>query len=272
MHNRQALTPSLVWKAVTDYHVWPLYFISLTFNLPTVPVSNYLQISFRRFGFSRPMTNLLAVPNTVFSIINIVIITLVSEAVNNRSFVCMTQTVVSTTGPVSGQSLTIPVAIPLLGRPRHGQELHQLGVLWYRYCFPQLSLGPCDPGIMGIYHLGNSRDENSRFSVSLQISIMQAGRMLISSLYNMSIQLSSIIGANVYQPSDAPRYYTANKAMLAVVVFNMVVVYPGTWYFFGRVNKKRERVWSAMSSDEKSEYLRTTKDEGNKRLDFRFAR
>lgn len=94
MHNRQALTPRLVWKAVTDYHVWPLYFISLTFNLPTVPVTGYLQISFRRFGFSRPLANLLAVPYTVFSIINIVIITLISEAVNNRSFVCMTQTIV----------------------------------------------------------------------------------------------------------------------------------------------------------------------------------
>jgi hypothetical protein len=88
----------------------------------------------------------------------------------------------------------------------------------------------------------------------------------------MSIQLSSIIGANVYQPCDAPRYYTANKAMLAVVVFNLVIVYPGTWLFFGQVNKKRERVWGGMSNEEKSEYLRTTKDEGNKRLDFRFAR
>jgi hypothetical protein len=38
------------------------------------------------------------------------------------------------------------------------------------------------------------------------------------------------------------------------------------------VNKKRERIWSGMSNEEKSEYLRTTKDEGNKRLDFRFAR
>jgi hypothetical protein len=96
MHNRQALSPKLIWEALKSYHIWPLYFISLTFNLPTVPVTNYLQISFRKFGFSRPMANLLAVPSTVFSIINLIIITLVSEGVNNRSFVCMTQTVVST--------------------------------------------------------------------------------------------------------------------------------------------------------------------------------
>jgi hypothetical protein len=95
MHNRQALDAKAIWSSVTDYHLYPLFLISLLFNLPTVPVSNYLQISFRRFGFSRPMANLLAVPNTIFSIINLLIVTLVSEAVNNRSWVCMSQTVVS---------------------------------------------------------------------------------------------------------------------------------------------------------------------------------
>lgn len=99
MHNRQALDLKLIWKACCDWHIWPLYFISLVFNLPTVPVSNYLQISFRRFGFSRPMANLLAVPNTILSMVNVVLITLVSEAVDNRSWVCMTQSVVSLAGP-----------------------------------------------------------------------------------------------------------------------------------------------------------------------------
>lgn len=97
-------------------------------------------------------------------------------------------------------------------------------------------------------------------------------RTVASALYNMSIQLSSIIGSNVYQASDAPRYYTANKALLGLVVFNMVIVYPGTWLYYTTINKKRDKVWDAMTSEQKSEYLRTTKDEGNKRLDFRFAR
>jgi hypothetical protein len=36
-------------------------------------------------------------------------------------------------------------------------------------------------------------------------------------------------------------------------------------------NSTREKKWNAMSQDEKHEYLKNTKDEGNKRLDFRFS-
>jgi hypothetical protein len=86
----------------------------------------------------------------------------------------------------------------------------------------------------------------------------------------MSIQLSSVVGANIYQASDAPRYFKANKILLGVIAFNLVFLYPGTYFFYKLTNKKRAAIWDKMSPEEKTEYLRTTKDEGNKRLDFRF--
>lgn len=79
-----------------------------------------------------------------------------------------------------------------------------------------------------------------------------------------------IIGSNVYQASDRPRYLKANKGLIAVIAFNIVLLYPGTWLFYRYHNRKREAIWSRMSGEEKAEYLRTTKDTGNKRLDFRF--
>lgn len=40
-------------------------------------------------------------------------------------------------------------------------------------------------------------------------------------------------------------------------------------YYVGR-NKQRDTKWGAMTEEERLEYLATTKDKGNKRLDFRF--
>jgi hypothetical protein len=65
-------------------------------------------------------------------------------------------------------------------------------------------------------------------------------------------------------------YRRGNKVLLALVGWNVVMTVFIKAYYIWR-NKTRERIWSAMSDEEKDEYLKTTKDEGNKRLDFRFA-
>jgi hypothetical protein len=39
MHNRQALSPGLLWKSLKDYDLWPMYLIGLTFGIPGVPLS-----------------------------------------------------------------------------------------------------------------------------------------------------------------------------------------------------------------------------------------
>jgi hypothetical protein len=49
------------------------------------------------------------------------------------------------------------------------------------------------------------------------------------------------------------------------------LLYPGTYVFYRWENARRDKKWNAMSDAQKSEYLATTSDEGNKRLDFRFA-
>jgi hypothetical protein len=50
-----------------------------------------------------------------------------------------------------------------------------------------------------------------------------------------------------------------------------MVVFIAAKAFYVHVNKKRAKIWDAMSTAEREDYLATTKDEGNKRLDFRFA-
>jgi hypothetical protein len=93
MHNRQALTPALLWKSFKDYDLYPLYFIGLTFGIPGYPIGNYFQLSMKQLGFSTVMTNLLAVPHTVLSMIFLVLVTVLSEVVESRTWLAILENV-----------------------------------------------------------------------------------------------------------------------------------------------------------------------------------
>lgn len=95
MHNRQALTLKMMWKSCLDWHLLPIYIIGMLMWIPVTPVNLYLQISFRQLGFSTVMANLLAVPNGVLSMINMVVVAVFSELFDNRTFIGMAQMLVS---------------------------------------------------------------------------------------------------------------------------------------------------------------------------------
>jgi len=61
-----------------------------------------------------------------------------------------------------------------------------------------------------------------------------------------------------------------NKILLGICCFNIVLFYLVKAYYVRR-NKKRDAVWNAMSVEEQEDYIASTKDQGAKRLDFRFA-
>jgi hypothetical protein len=86
----------------------------------------------------------------------------------------------------------------------------------------------------------------------------------------MCVQTSGIIAANIYRKDDAPQYKRGNRVLLFLIVLN-ICLYLGTKIYYVKRNEYRNRKWDAMTEDEKLIYLATTTDEGNKRLDFRFA-
>jgi hypothetical protein len=95
-------------------------------------------------------------------------------------------------------------------------------------------------------------------------------RTVGSSLYNMAVQLSNIFSSQIYRTNDAPYYYTGNKALLGIVGYN-IIVFIGAKIYYVRRNAQRDQIWDAMTREERLNYLSTTTDKGNKRLDFRFA-
>jgi len=88
MHNREALSPKLFWRALTDYDLWPMYLIGLTFGIAGYPIANYFQLSMRRLGFSTLMANLLSIPNVALTMLGLIGITALSEVFDNRWLVC----------------------------------------------------------------------------------------------------------------------------------------------------------------------------------------
>lgn len=91
MHNRQAITPTRLWNAVKDYHLWPLYIIGFLAYIPQSPPNTYLTLTLRSVGFSTFTTNLLVIPSSVFHIMTLLLLTRLSEWVDERSLVAMLQ-------------------------------------------------------------------------------------------------------------------------------------------------------------------------------------
>lgn len=86
----------------------------------------------------------------------------------------------------------------------------------------------------------------------------------------MAVQLGSIISSFIYRADDAPYYYRGNSALIAVNIIVIVLFFLTKAYYVWR-NKQKERIWSAMSEQERKLYITNTKLQGSRRLDFRFA-
>lgn len=74
MHNRQAITPLMLWKSLTDYHLWPIYLVGLTWSIPVGPPTQYLTLTLRGMGFDTFNSNLLSIPASVGQCLNVCMI------------------------------------------------------------------------------------------------------------------------------------------------------------------------------------------------------
>ncbi|KAK7959101.1 retrograde regulation protein 2 [Apiospora aurea] len=240
MHNRQPITPKLLWMSLTDTDLWPLYFIGLTFNIPTLCPTQYLTLSLRGLGFDTFHTNLLTIPYLVLKIINMLALATFAEMTGQLAacasifqFWCLPfliyLRVVDTTH--ASKWLTWAMISLLLAAPLG----HPVQVGWV------------------------SRNANTVRS-----------RAVGAALYNMFLQAGVMISSNVYRTDDAPRYRRGNSILLGLVALNLALYAAAKAYYVWR-NRVRDRRWRAMSPEEQVAYLAGSQARGNRGLDFRFA-
>ncbi|KAK5723904.1 hypothetical protein LTR17_013833 [Elasticomyces elasticus] len=240
MHNRQPVTPKLLFKSLSDFDLWPLYFIGLLFQIPTNPPQQYLTLTLRRLGYGTFQSNLLAIPWNVLHIGSMLALAYSAEIFGELTF-----------HSTIAQIWSIPfLAYLVIVDVTEANRWVIWGVITLLLSFPNPH--PIQVG-------WNSRNSNTVRS-----------RTVSAATYNMFVQASGIISSNVYQKGDAPNYRKGNKALLGLAVGN-VGVYVLTKVYYVWRNKSRDRTWDAMSTADRVRYLETTTDEGNKRLDFRFA-
>lgn len=240
MHNRQPITFKLLWYSISDYDLWPLYIIGLCAYIPLNTPSSYMTLTLRQLGFSAFNTNLLTIPSNVIHIIFMLILTWLTEKVNERSLLSLFQPF----------WLIVPLGVL---RWWSGS----LKDVWGTYAVLVILLSA--PYIHAILVGWCSKNSNTVRS-----------RTVSASLYNMFVQAGSIISSNIYRKDDAPLYHRGNTQLFAIAWASVGVILFAKAYYMWR-NKRRDTIWNAMTDEEKISYRFNTKDRGNKRLDFRFA-
>ncbi|RPA81603.1 major facilitator superfamily transporter [Ascobolus immersus RN42] len=239
MHNRQAVNPAGLWKCMKDFDLWPLYLVGLTNYIPPSPPATYLTFILRKLGFSVFNANLLAIPSQFMFMINLLIVSRISQKLKERSIISSISNI-----------WMFPFLVALVAIPgtistwvRYGLVT---GLLSYPYCH----------AILVAWNSSNSNTVRTR-AVS-------------SAFYNMFVQSGNIIASNIYRQDDSPLYKRGNKILLGINVFNVFLLF-GVKYYYVKRNESRDKRWNAMTREEQEIYITTTKDEGSKRLDFRFV-
>ncbi|CCC11876.1 hypothetical protein SMACR_05088 [Sordaria macrospora] len=238
MNNREGVSAKGLLLAIKEWEMWPLYIVGLFAYIPPGPAGNYLSLILRTDGFSVFQANLLTIPAYFLFACNLVILSWVSKRCKERALISSIS-----------QWWMLPFLAAIVALPNSGVWVRYAlltGVLSYPYCH----------AILVSWNAQNSNSVRTR-AVS-------------AALYNMFVQAGNIVYDNIYREDDKPLYKRGNKVLLAIVCLNVVLFYLTKAFYMWR-NKLKEEKWNAMTPEEQQVYLLTTKDEGPKRLDFRFA-
>lgn len=231
--------PSLLLKVLHDWEQWPLYLLGLVVYIPPGPPSTYLSFILRNIGFSVFKANLLTIPSQFLFAVNLIIISWVSERFKERAIISSISNI-----------WIFPWLIALVTLKADASPWIRYalltGLLSYPYCH-------------AIVVSWNAKNSNAVRT-----------RAVSAALYNMFVQSGNIISSNIYRDDDQPLYRRGNKILLAINCFNIVLFYLVKVFYIWR-NKVRDRQWNAMTKEEQEDYSLNTKDEGMKRLDFRFV-
>ncbi|OCF32497.1 hypothetical protein I316_05925 [Kwoniella heveanensis BCC8398] len=238
MHNREGLNLKDLWLSLTDFDMWPLYLIGLTAFIAPSTVNAYFTLTLKSLGYTTFQTNLLTIPSNVLFIIFNLSLAFISRRTNQRLLATLVQPV-----------WALVFLIVLVTIPDNVNRWAKWAIVSLLQAYPYAH------------------------PILVSMNSMNAGsvrtRTVASSVYNMFVQAASLVASNIYQPTDAPYYHKGNRVLIGISCASIFLILFSKLWFKWR-NSQRAKIWDHWTIPEKEEYLRTTTDKGNKRLDFRF--
>ncbi|TID16702.1 hypothetical protein CANINC_004154 [Pichia inconspicua] len=240
MHNRQGLSFKMIFDALLDWHLWPMYLIGLFAYIPETTVDTYMTLLLRSMGFSTFHTNLLCIPYNALKILTMLFVSYLSEYLGDIFNVALMQPIWTT------------VCLGVL-RFWSGSMINKWGT------YVVLTFMLADPMIHAMMVSACSRNASSIKT-----------RTVSASLYNMFVQAGSIIASNIYRTPDAPLYHKGNSILFGLSIA-LIPVLSLTKVFYCWLNKRKAIKWDKMSETEHDSYIENTNDSGSKRLDYRFS-
>lgn len=238
MHNREGLSFKQLWLSLTDYDLWPVYLLGILWLIAPSTVGAYFSLTLRSLGFNTFQTNLLTIPSQIGTIITNLGLAYSSRKLKERFLIASLSQV---------WLLVCFIALVLVPDTINKWAKWALLTVIIAYPYPH-------PILVS--------------SMSMNAGSVRT-RTVASSVYNMFVQASSLIASNIYQPSDAPHYHKGNRILLGLIAASLLMFwFAKAWLVFR--NKQKAKIWNSFTKAQKEEYLRTTTDQGNKRLDFVF--
>ncbi|SOV04259.1 related to permease [Ustilago sp. UG-2017a] len=251
MNNREGVSLKGLWAAICEKDLWPVhmlgreYMCNSGFNVVVFlsynPPQMYLSLILKQLKFGTLQSNLLAIPSQFFFALNTVPYAWLSARLNERGILASLSNV-----------WTLAFLIPLYLLKHSMEEKYN----WIRY---------------GLITALTSVPYCHTFSIGWVSQNSQSRNRAVSlCLYNMSVQVGSVLATRIYTAGEKPYYAKGNLALISLACLSIVLCWLEKLYYIGR-NKQKKQAWDALSSDEQLQYKLNTKDEGSKRLDVLFV-
>ncbi|KAK9471680.1 major facilitator superfamily domain-containing protein [Dipodascopsis tothii] len=224
-------------ETIFDKYLFFIFVLGFLGFVPSVSSYQFITILMRNMDFSTTESNFLVIPANLLLIVGMLTLSHYADKWRQRWWAA-----------VVSMFFLFPFLIALT-------VLSDTANRWIRVVCITLTVGfPYFTPILVSWVSANAND--------------QTRRALALAIYNIFVQFGNILAVNLYRADDGPFYHRGNKILLGIAAVNVSIALFLRW-FFPHVNARRERIWSAMSDEQRQHYLRTTKDTGNRRLDFR---